>query len=76
LNALPSLHVGLAAYTVCFGARMSAGSLSPPTRLGLIAVGTVWVAAIAYAALATKQHYAVDLPAGALAAWLAHWRVP
>lgn len=75
-NALPSLHVGLAAYTVFFGARMSATSLNATTRLGLIVIGTVWVAAISYAALATKQHYAVDLPAGALAAWLAHWRVP
>ena len=75
-NVLPSLHVGLAAYTVFFGARASAGLLDTSTRVGLVSVGMLWVAVIAYAALATKQHYAVDLPAGVLAAWLAHWLVP
>ena len=75
-NALPSLHVGLAAYTVFFGARISATSLDATTRFGLITIGALWVAAISYAALATKQHYAVDLPAGALVAWLTHRQVP
>jgi membrane-associated phospholipid phosphatase len=74
-NAMPSLHVGLAAFTVFFGARATAGLVDPSIRLRLIVVGVVWVAAIAYAALATKQHYAVDLPAGVVAAWLAHWIV-
>jgi len=74
-NAMPSLHVGLAAFTVLFGARATAGLLAPSTRLPLIVIGVVWVAAIGYAALATKQHYAVDLPAGVAAAWLAHWGV-
>jgi membrane-associated phospholipid phosphatase len=74
-NAMPSLHVGLAAFTVFFGARATAGLLAPAIRLRLIVIGVLWVAAIAYAALATKQHYAVDLPAGVVAAWLAHWAV-
>ena len=74
-NAMPSLHVGLAAFTVFFGARASLGVLAPSVRLRLIVIGVVWVAAIAYAALATKQHYAVDLPAGVVAAWLAHWGI-
>ena len=74
-NAMPSLHVGLAAYTVMFGARATAGWRDPSTRLRLVAIGVLWVAAIAYAALATKQHYAVDVPAGVVAAWLAHWLV-
>jgi membrane-associated phospholipid phosphatase len=74
-NALPSLHVGLAAFTVLFGARASAGPLESSARRWLLSIGVLWVAAIAYAALATKQHYAIDLPAGVLAAWLAHWLV-
>jgi len=74
-NTIPSLHVGLAAYTVLFGAFTFERSLSDSRRHVLIAIGTLWVAAIAYAAMATKQHYAVDLPAGVLAAWIAHWWV-
>ena len=74
-NAMPSLHVGLAAFTVFFGARATAGRLDPSIRLRFLLIGVIWVAAIAYAALATKQHYAVDLPAGVVAAWLAHWGI-
>ena len=74
-NAMPSLHVGLAAFTVFFGARATAGRLEPAIRMRLLLIGVIWVTAIAYAALATKQHYAVDLPAGVVAAWLAHWGI-
>jgi membrane-associated phospholipid phosphatase len=74
-NAIPSLHVGLAAYTLFVAARASHDRLNASIRWRLLAIGVIWVAAIAYAALATKQHYAVDLPAGLLAAWLAHWWV-
>jgi membrane-associated phospholipid phosphatase len=76
-NTWPSLHVGLAGFTLFFGARISEGDLRASARLWLLVAGVLWVAAIAYAALATKQHYAVDLPAGLLLAWLAHrwcWR--
>ena len=72
-NAMPSLHVGLAAYTVLFGARTSRALGT--TRPAFVALGVIWTAAIAYAALATKQHYAVDLPPGVIAACLAHWLV-
>jgi membrane-associated phospholipid phosphatase len=71
-NAMPSLHVGLAAYTVLFGARMSRGRVDASTRRWLLVVGAAWAVAIAYAALATKQHYAIDLPAGLIATWLVH----
>jgi membrane-associated phospholipid phosphatase len=43
----------------------------------LLSAGIVWAGAIAYAALATKQHYAIDVPAGVVLAWVAHrwsWR--
>jgi len=76
-NELPSLHVGLAGFTLLFGARMSEGYPAAAVRRQLLSAGALWTGAIAYAALATKQHYAVDLPAGLLLAWLAHrwsWR--
>jgi len=76
-NAMPSLHVGLAAYTVLFGARTLAAEAGARARTAWIAVGVLWLAVIAYATLATKQHYAVDLPPGLAGAWLAHawvWR--
>jgi len=77
LNCFPSLHVGLSVYTVLFAARVSRDRLPPPARIGAIVCLWIWAAAIAFAALATKQHYAVDLPAGALLAWICHrwsWR--
>jgi hypothetical protein len=76
-NAIPSLHVGLAAYTLGYGIRAIGPDLDAGVRRIWTAVGVAWLAAIAYATLATKQHYAIDLPPGLLGAWLAHawvWR--
>jgi membrane-associated phospholipid phosphatase len=73
LNSFPSLHVGLSVYTVLVAARMFRGRLATPERVAAIALLSFWTAAIAYAALATKQHYAIDLPAGALLAYASHW---
>lgn len=73
LNCFPSLHVGLAAYTALVAGTVWSGRLSPVIRRWALSLGWVWTALIAYAALATKQHYAVDLPAGALLACLCHW---
>jgi hypothetical protein len=76
-NAFPSLHVGLASYSLMYGARISQGVLSQSARRLLLSAGIVWAGAIAYAALATKQHYAIDLPPGVVLAWVAHrwsWR--
>jgi hypothetical protein len=76
-NEWPSLHIGLASFTLLFGARISEGSLAASLRRRLLLAGASWTGAIAYAALATKQHFAVDLPAGLVLAWLAHrwiWR--
>jgi membrane-associated phospholipid phosphatase/ketosteroid isomerase-like protein len=73
LNSFPSLHVGLAAYTVLFAGRVSRGRMTPAARWSLLSLAWLWTALIAYAALATKQHYAIDLPAGALLACACHW---
>ena len=76
-NSIPSLHVGLATYTLLFGIRSIGPDLPAASRRLWTAIGTAWLAAIAYATLATKQHYAIDLPPGILGGWLAHawaWR--
>ena len=76
LNSFPSLHVGLTTYTFLFGLEL----LRPAprrVRLAYVAVTGVWASLIFYSTLATKQHFAVDLPAGALLAIAAHawaWR--
>ena len=76
-NAIPSLHVGLAAYSLFFGVRTVAPAFSTGARRFWTAAGVAWLSAIAYATLATKQHYAIDLPPGLVGAWMAHawvWR--
>ena len=73
LNCFPSLHVGLAVYTVLFAASVSRGRMTPAARWSVLSLAWLWTALIAYAALATKQHYAIDLPAGALLACACHW---
>jgi hypothetical protein len=70
LNAFPSLHVALAAYSWLFARRLAAGASAAARPL--VALAAAWTAAIAYSTLATKQHYAVDLPPGLLLALAAH----
>jgi hypothetical protein len=72
LNCFPSLHVGLAVYTMLFGSTIVDSRGGPVIRRLILAVGWVWTALIAFAAIATKQHYAIDLPAGALIAYACH----
>jgi membrane-associated phospholipid phosphatase len=73
MNAFPSLHAAFLAYLARLTWRMFQGKLSRWS----VAAGVVWGAAILYATIATRQHYAIDLMAGAsigvLADWLA-WR--
>ena len=73
LNCFPSLHVGLAVYTMLVAARLFDEVLPRSLRDPAVVFGWTWTALVAYAALATKQHYAIDLPAGALLAYLCHW---
>ena len=62
-NALPSMHVGLATMLALIGwHRSRAWGVALGTAALLIAVSTLLV----------KQHFLVDLPAGAIVGWLAH----
>jgi len=70
-NAFPSMHIAFAAQSLFFGIWMLREEAVPHYRL-LVAVGVTWVLAIAYSTLVTKQHYALDLPAGALLAYACH----
>ena len=72
VNTFPSLHVGLSVYTVLFGVRVLGARVSSRRRRMLIGVLGIWVMAIAFAAVAIRQHFLVDLPAGALLAWICH----
>ena len=71
-NSMPSLHAGLATYSGLFGWQLLSPSLEPPARRRLAAVLLLWVLVILYSTLATKQHWAVDLPPAIVLAWLAH----
>jgi len=76
-NSFPSLHAGLALYSLLFGLRVLRGALAPAARRAVTGLGTLWVALILYSTLATRQHWAIDLPAGmalAFAAYALAWR--
>lgn len=76
-NALPSLHAGLAVFSAFCGVRFLRNAL---TRMQCAVFGSLasgWTAVILYSTLATKQHWAIDLPPGILAGILAYglaWR--
>ncbi|HSC28755.1 MAG TPA: phosphatase PAP2 family protein [Vicinamibacterales bacterium] len=72
LNCFPSLHVALATYTVCIAASAFRRRLPVSSHKTTVIILSAWVVAIAAATLFTKQHYAIDLPAGALLGWLSH----
>jgi membrane-associated phospholipid phosphatase len=62
-NACPSLHVATAVFTAVWIDHLLRGMHTPAAwRLGNL----VWVLAIAYSTLATRQHVAYDVLAGAL----------
>jgi len=76
-NSLPSLHAGLVVYSLLFMFRVLWPDLGSGGRLGLGAAGALWGALILYSTLATRQHWAIDLPAGVFLAGAAHalaWR--
>lgn len=76
-NSMPSLHAGLVLYSLLYTDRVTRGLL-PRGALQLgRALGGAWGLAILYGTLATKQHWAIDLPAGMALAAVAHglaWR--
>lgn len=62
-NACPSLHVAFAVFTACWMHRllreMNAGALAR-------AANWLWCVGILYSTIATRQHVAIDVAAGAL----------
>jgi membrane-associated phospholipid phosphatase len=72
VNTLPSLHVGLAVYTVLFGVAYWQPRLIRGAWLLVLGTTGVWTIAIAFSALAIKQHYLADLAAGAALAYVVH----
>jgi membrane-associated phospholipid phosphatase len=76
-NSLPSLHAGLAVYSLLFSYRVVRRDLARAGRALLAAAAVGWGILILYSTLATKQHQAVDLAGGILLACAAHafaWR--
>jgi len=76
-NSMPSLHAGLVVYSLVFGLRVLRDALGPRARAAVALVGCGWAGLILYSTLATKQHWALDLPPGAALAVCAHalvWR--
>jgi membrane-associated phospholipid phosphatase len=71
LNSFPSMHAGMTAYSLLFGLALLRGAPWPARAAYGVAAGA-WGLAILYSTLATKQHFAIDLPAGILFACAAH----
>lgn len=61
-NACPSLHVAFAVFTALELARLLRGLGAPRA---IMILNTVWCAGILYSTLATRQHVALDVVAGA-----------
>jgi membrane-associated phospholipid phosphatase len=69
LNVFPSLHVGLAVYSVLFGFTIARGCQQ---LRWLAMVGALWAGLIMISTVATRQHYFVDIPPAVALAWIAH----
>lgn len=74
LNTLPSLHVGLSVYTMLLGTVVLRAATPSALRIALTAMLGLWVCAIGYAAVAIRQHFVIDLLAGAALAWASYRR--
>jgi len=76
-NAFPSLHAGLTLYSLLFGYQVLHRALSRGGRRVYVLVAVAWCGLILFGTLATRQHWALDLPPGLLLGWIAHrwaWR--
>ncbi len=69
LNCFPSLHAAFLCYMAALGWRLFGNTA---TRL-VVGICVAWGASILYATIATRQHYALDLAAGAVVGCLAYW---
>ncbi len=70
-NSFPSLHAACAVYAVLFATYASTDSSRPGLRKFLLCCAWLWVGLILYSTIATRQHFALDLPPGIFLAWLA-----
>lgn len=70
-NSLPSLHVALTLYSLCFGYYLARRALTPERLRVYVTAATIWGCLIVFSTLAIKQHWLIDLPPGALLGWLA-----
>ena len=70
-NSFPSLHAACAVYAVLYAAYASGDSSRPMLRKVFLGLAWLWVALILYSTVATRQHFAIDLPPGIFLAWLA-----
>ena len=69
LNCFPSLHAAYLFYMAGLGWRLF-GNVAPSIVIGL---SLIWGASILYATIATRQHYALDLVAGAAVGCFSYW---
>lgn len=69
LNAFPSLHAGFLIYTGLLAWRMFGHVMPRVVAVG----GLIWGGLILYSTIATRQHYALDLVAGAALGYVADW---
>lgn len=69
VNCFPSMHVGFAVFTLLHLRRLRRTEW-PEMPAHWLSAGWAWVAAIVVSTLVTKQHYLIDLPAGAALACL------
>jgi membrane-associated phospholipid phosphatase len=72
-NSFPSLHAACAVYAVLFAAYASSDTSRRYLRRSLLSLAWLWVGLILYSTIATRQHFAIDLPAGVFLGWLAQW---
>lgn len=68
-NAFPSLHAGFLVYMSLLARRLTVDGRKWMTS----AISILWGGLILYATIATRQHYAVDLLAGAALGWFSDW---
>ena len=71
INTFPSLHVAMVTQSLCFAAWLAGARRARGVTLAM-AGGIAWAALICYSTVATKQHYAIDVPGGLVLGWLSH----
>lgn len=72
-NCIPSLHATCAVYALLYAAHASRDTRRRVLRLWLLFLGWIWVALILVSTIATRQHFAIDLPPGILLGIVAFW---